>query len=404
MRGGKNINYGLVVLAIICILFMFAELINHKFWLPDFEVYYKAAHRILHSQNLYRISSEGHYIFKYSPTSAIYFIPFLIFPFPIAKYVYWIFLTSIIVFGFHLCIKILRPSLYINHDIKTIRNVTLFATLFLAIHYLRELHLGQVNYLLLFLYILTAYSYRKGKRTIVALILAVSIFVKPFTLIFIPFLIIKKKYTELLLFVFFSLLLFLLPFLFYGSVETTLEQYHFWINELSIELSNKQGLLENANHTIFSVFARFTPVRFIVGSSIAVFIYQCIMLILIGISFLWFTRIKIKNINTEQQQYLSIIDFSLLVTLIPLLAFTSVNAYIFTQILVFIILLYFKYLKGYEKVLAIVGLVFIGVDFPDLIGRKLSVFIDNISLLTFGTIILVYLLYVLRIRNSLSYT
>ena len=61
----------------ICLLFMFAEIINHRFWLSDFEVYYKAADRILHSQNLYGISADGHYVFKYSPTSAIYFIPFI---------------------------------------------------------------------------------------------------------------------------------------------------------------------------------------------------------------------------------------------------------------------------------------------------------------------------------------
>ena len=210
----RNINFGLVILALICLLFMFAEIINHRFWLSDFEVYYKAADRILHSQNLYQISADGHYVFKYSPTSAIYFIPFIIFPFAIAKYVYWFFLTSIIVTGFYLCIKILKPSLFANKNRKTINAITLLATLILAIHFLRELHLGQVNYLLLFLYIVALYVYKKQKRTVFSLILAISIFIKPFTLIFLPYLIIKKKYVELLMFAGFSIVLFLLPFLF----------------------------------------------------------------------------------------------------------------------------------------------------------------------------------------------
>ncbi|MCD4665547.1 MAG: DUF2029 domain-containing protein [Bacteroidales bacterium] len=397
----RNINFGLIALAIICLLFLFAEIINHRFWLSDFEVYYKAAERILHSQNLYQINADGHYVFKYSPTSAIYFIPFIIFPFTIAKYVYWLFLTSLIVAGFYLCIKILKPSLFTNENVKSINTITLLATLILAIHFLRELHLGQVNYLLLFLYIVAFYFFKKQKRTVFSIILAISIFIKPFTLIFLPYLIIKKKYFELLVFACFSLVLFLLPFLFYGSIETTINQYQLWFSELRIELSHKQGLLENANHTIFSVFARYTPIRFLLFNSTISFVYQIVMLFVIGISFLWFTKINSKNINVEQQHNFSIIEFSFLVSLIPLLAFTSENAFIFSQILVFIILLNYKSLKAYEKVLAIVAFIFIGGNFGELIGRELSEKINDISLITFGTIILIYLLYVLRIRNVL---
>ena len=54
----KNKNWGLIILSMICILFMFAEIINDRFWLSDFEVYYKAADRIFHSQNLYRIIAD----------------------------------------------------------------------------------------------------------------------------------------------------------------------------------------------------------------------------------------------------------------------------------------------------------------------------------------------------------
>jgi hypothetical protein len=383
---------------------MFAEIINHRFWLSDFEVYYKAANRILHSQNLYQISADGHYVFKYSPTSAIYFVPFIIFPFAIAKFVYWLFLTSIIVLGFYLCIKILKPSLFTNQDVKSINTITLLATSILAIHFLRELHLGQVNYLLLFLYITALYFYKKQKRTIFSLILAISIFIKPFTFIFIPYLIVKKKYPELLMFACFTLVLFLLPFLFYGSIETTLGQYQQWLSELRIELSHKQGLLENANHTIFSVFARYTPIRFLLINGRILFVYQIVMLIAIGISFIWFTKINSKNISDEQQHYFSIIEFSLLVSFIPLLAFTSENAFIFSQILVFIILLHYKSLKNYEKGLAIVAFIFIGGNFGELIGSEMSKIFNDFSLITFGTLILIYLLYVLRIRNLLTDT
>jgi len=308
---------------------MVMELINHRFWLSDFEVYYKAATRIAHSQNLYQISADDYYIFKYSPTSAIYFIPFIILPIAIAKYSYWILLTVMIVAGFRLSLIILKPSLFTNQNVKSINTVTLLATLILAIHFLRELHLGQVNYLLLFLFITALYFYKNQKRIGFSLILAINIFIKPFTLIFVPYLILKKKYTELFLFAGFCLVLFLLPFLFYKSVEITLNQYHLWINEIMSELSRKQSLFENANHTLFSVFARHTPIRFLLVNNKIQIAYQIAMLIVVGITFYWFTRINIKDISIKQQQYFSIIELSLLISLIPLLAFTSKNAFIF---------------------------------------------------------------------------
>ncbi|MFC2100950.1 glycosyltransferase family 87 protein [Bacteroidota bacterium] len=397
-----NTYFGLIILAAICILFMFAEIINNRFWLSDFEVYYKAAVRILNSKNLYQIIEFDHYQFKYSPSFAIFFIPFTIVPFAIAKYLYWLFLTSIIVIGYYLCVIILKPSMFDHQKIKSINIIFLLAFLILAIHLLRELHLGQVNYLLLFLYILAIYCLKKHKRIGFSLIIAVSIFIKPFALIFIPFMIIKKKYFELLLFACFCTVLFLLPLIFYGSIETTINQYQMWFNELRIELSHKQGLLENANFTIFSVFARYTPIRFLLINSKISFIYQIIMLILIGIAFIWFTKINSNNINSEQKNYFSFIEFALLISFIPLLAYTSVNAFIFVQLLVFIVLLYFKSLRNYEMVLAIIAFLFIGGNYVELIGLELSIKLDDISVLTFGIIILIYLLYVMRSRNILK--
>ena len=126
------------------------------------------------------------------------------------------------------------------------------------------------------------------------------------------------------------------------------------------------------------------------------------MLFGIGIAFLWFTKINSENNNTEQQRYFSIIELSLLVTLIPLLAFTSENAFIFSQILVFIILINYKNLKKHEKGLSIIAFIFIGANFTELIGKSLSKFVDDNSLISFGTLILIYLLYILRIRNVLK--
>ncbi len=400
----NNVNIGFVVLTLVCLFFLCGEIINDRFWLSDFEVYYKAASRILHSQNLYKIAEDGHYIFKYSPTSAIYFIPFLVFPFGAAKVLYWLLLTAIIVKGFFMSIKLIKPELINGRETKLINVIVLSAMVITAIHFLRELHLGQVNYLLLFLFIVAINSYIKQKSILFSLILAITIFIKPFTLIFVPYLILKKNYKELLWFSLFTIGLFLLPFVFYGSVEATMEQYKLWINELQIELSNKQGLLDYSNHTIASVLARYTPIRLLVVNSAISSIYQLLLLSGIGFVFLWFTTMNSKNASLEQKKHYSVIELSVLVALIPLIAFTSENAFLFSQLIVFVILIHFKYLKLYEKIIAIVGFVFIGANFSELLGSELSRKIDDFSFLPMGMILLIYVVFSLRKNKHLVIT
>jgi hypothetical protein len=398
----RNYNIGFLVLAIICLVFMVAEIYNSRFWLSDLEVYYKAAYRIVRGQNLYQIVEDGHYIFKYSPTSGILFIPFLVMPFAAAKYVYWVLLTSLIVMGFYLCIILIKPSLYSRGKVHSVNRIVLIVTVVLALHFLRELHLGQVNYLLLFLYLTAIYYYNKGKTLVFSVILALTVFIKPFGLIFIPYLLYKLRFRELIVFTGSAIILFLLPLLFYGSFDFTLQQYQLWINELTIELSHKQGLLDPANHSIFSVLARYSPVQFLSLNAVTTYIYQLMVLMVIGLTFIWFTRIHIKKASANQLRYFSMIEFALLIAYIPLLAFTSENAFIFTLPLVFVVILHFNYLKTYEKVLAVMGFLFIGGNFGELWGPIITQKIDDLSLISIGTLILIGLTYSLRIKNVLK--
>ena len=398
----KNIYFSFIFLGVICLGFMFAEIINNRFWLSDFEVYYKAAQRISHGENLYQHSEDGHYIFKYSPTSALLFIPFTIFSFSIAKYIYWCLLTALIITGFYLCIKNINPGLFTLQNKKPVNKVVLLATLILAVHFLRELHLGQVNYLLLFIYIFALHSLNKGKWKLFSVLLGMSIFIKPFAMIFIPYLLIQKKYRALMLFIFSILVFAILPKLFYSSMEITINQYQLWFQELQIELSHKQGLLADANHTVFSVVARYTPIRFILTNNIISGIYQLCLLAFIAFFVFYFVKILPRHNTKREEKQLITADFSLLIALVPLLAFTSENAFIYVQILIFVILLHFQNLLPYEKVLSIIGFLFMGGNFAELIGKKLSTFADNSSLISIGTIILIYLIFMLRKRDQLG--
>jgi hypothetical protein len=126
------------------------------------------------------------------------------------------------------------------------------------------------------------------------------------------------------------------------------------------------------------------------------------VLMVIGLTFIWFTRIHIKKASANQLRYFSMIEFALLIAYIPLLAFTSENAFIFTLPLVFVVILHFNYLKTYEKVLAVMGFLFIGGNFGELWGPIITQKIDDLSLISIGTLILIGLTYSLRIKNVLK--
>ncbi len=394
----KNFKGSLIFLALVCIGFMFAELINHRFWLADLEVYFKAAQRISQGMKLYRYVEDGHYIFKYSPTSAIYFIPLIILDFEIAKVIYWLLLTFLIVLGFIKCIKLLEPSLLNDARKKQFNWIVIGVIFSLAIHFLRELHLGQVNYLLFFIYLSAVSDYLNGKKYYPYLI-AISLFLKPFALIFIPYLLLKKEFKGIALISVGIVALAILPLFFYGSIDTTLQQYVAWMNELKIELSHKQGLLQNSNHTIFSVVARYTPLQLIVESPTAAKVYQLILLSLLGLFVFSFIRLQQKATITSDRKLLIALDFAMLISLIPLLAFTSENAFIYTMFLVFVIIIYFNRMLLAEKIVAVIGLLFIGGNFAEVIGKKLSQRLDEISLISVGAIILLFLIYKLRKRG-----
>jgi glycosyl transferase family 87 len=376
----------------ICMIFMMLEIINDRFWLSDFEVYYKAASRLMDGVTLYRHSDDGHYIFKYSPASALFFIPFTVFSFDTAKVVYWVFLSLVMVTGYVLLIKNIDPEIF-RKDVKKANRIILLLIPITAIHFLRELHLGQVNHLLLFIYILILVSYSNRKKGIAGLLLAASFYIKPFSLIFIPYFIYKKDIKVLLWMAVGMLIFFFLPVVFYGSFDLMFSEMNAWIYELKVELSAKQSLLDSGNLTLFSVVARYTPFYYLVSAGVSALYLQAVVLLITGLVLL-FLFAKGQSIPVGAN-----IDFGLIVGMIPLLAFTSSNAFGFEAIMIVIILFYWDELKNYQKYLAVIAFILIGGNFAEILGKNLSATIDELSLISLGALLLVVLIGSLRLRK-----
>jgi len=393
----KSPLLALSILTFISLVFMFFENLNGRFTISDFRVYYEAADRIINGLPLYRHLENAHYVFKYSPVSAMMYIPFTILPFSIAKFIYWIFLTLVIAFGFALILKILQPNIFKNEIFKANLIILLMIPI-LALHFLRELHLGQVNHLLMVIYVVVLYFNLKSKKITSAFFLSISIFIKPFGLIFFPYFLIKRDWKTLIYSLIFLAILVLLPLLYTHSIDNMISEYGRWYRELLIELEKKQPLLTDRNHTIFSFVARYTPAYYLIVAGFSSTIFKMIILALIGV--LYFFLFK----RPAKPDQIQIIDFAILTSTIPLLAFTSANSFIFTGIGVMVILFHWKQLKLIDKWIAVLAFILIGGNFEEIIGSYLSVLIENMSFISPGTILLIYSLSVLRFKLSTGKT
>jgi len=380
--------FSLILIFSVLVIYMFLEIRNNRFWLHDFEVYCRAADRVISGENLYRGDIDGFYKFKYSPVCAVLYIPFTVIPLWAAKVVYWLFLSAVICACFYLSLLLTKPG-FRQEPPSGVNSTMLLAALILGVHMERELHLGQVNQILLLCYLATAYFISKGRDMAASIILAAGIFIKPFGLIFVPYLIFKRRFRPAILFLLFTLILAAVPNLFYGP-EQLQGQYDRWFHEITTELSAKQDLFGNGNHTLFSILARFTPLRLVDFTPRTALLYQATVLIALAGCLLFLLKRKVNGIALE---------FAILTGLIPLLTFTSYNAFGFLDLAVFLVLFQFKYLTALPKAAAILGFVYLGMNIYDLLGHRIWTFINDISLVSIGALLILMVVVVLRISK-----
>ena len=178
-----------IVVGIVCLGYLVLEWHNGRAQMADFRVYYDAANALIHGDTLYGKAfgvSSGFY--KYSPFACIPFIPLALLPYGIASVFYYLLTTAAIIWFS------LRVSKVVSGT-ETLNTLTLpiLTGLFLIDHLERELHLGNVN-LLLLIALFESYVLLKSNRNAKggALYGLVLLF-KPHFLLLLPYLIWKKR-------------------------------------------------------------------------------------------------------------------------------------------------------------------------------------------------------------------
>jgi len=357
----------------------------------DFQVYHRAAQRLAMGENLYRPVEDGHYYYKYSPTAAVFFLPLGLLPVIPAQVVYWLFLALVICLGFYISMSLVKPG-FRDENPRAVNNILLLACLTLVVHFQRELRLGQANALLMVMFFVLFYLESKGKLIAPALVLAASVFIKPYALIFLPYFALKKKLRLIGLSCLLAAVFYLLPAIFIGFGALG-EQQGRWLHELALEMSSKQNMLSDGNHTSFSVVARSIKKRLIEFTHETTLIYQAALVILLMAAFLYLLR-RGRAVASPYA-----LEWALLLLAIPLLSATSRNAFVFAQLAVLAVLFNFGRLAIWQKVVAVSGLVLLGGNMYDLWGPQLFKFLDQLSLVAVGAILIAVTLGILRSRR-----
>ena len=232
------------VLALVSLLAVFNTRVSQK--MPDFEVYWTAGARAAAAEPLYR-DSDGHFQFKYLPAFALLVSPLAAMPLPAAKGA-WFAASSV------LMVTLLGLSL---QALPAVRRppVMLLVLTFLAMakFYAHELVLGQVNLLFGVVVVLALVWMRKEREAGAGALLALAVIVKPYAVIFAPWLATRRRRGALLAMIVGLAVLLLLPIARYGW-DGNLKLLGEWWR--TVTTTTAPNLLNQDNVSLSAMFAK----------------------------------------------------------------------------------------------------------------------------------------------------
>ncbi len=184
-------------------LFFLAKTLFLNFY-PDFKIHYLAPFAVFKGLNPY-LGGKGYFTPDvYPPFTILLFSPFILLPYGFAEKI-WTLLSIIFLIGsLYLIFKINKEKMFSR--IGFLISALLFAFYF-PIKF--TLGMGQINFLILFLVTLSIYFLNKNKNYLTGTFLSLSIMIKFFPILFLPYLIILKKWKILFSFIAVSTVVFL---------------------------------------------------------------------------------------------------------------------------------------------------------------------------------------------------
>jgi hypothetical protein len=324
----------------------FPEKLSRK--MPDLEVYWTAAARASAAEPLYR-AEDGHYQFKYLPAFAVLTTPAARIPLDAAK-------TGWFVISVVLLVALLAGSLSLLPELRQPGRWVVGATLVVMLKfYGHELVLGQMNALFAVIVVSAVASLRRGRETVAGALLALAILVKPYAVIFGPWILARRRPGSIAALAIGTAALVALPAVTYGVSGDVALHLAWW---KTVTESTAPNLTNADNVSIAAMWA-----KWIGSGGVASLLSTLTGAALLGTAVFVFMR-------RQRLTFPEGLEAALLLTCIPLLSPQGWD-YVFlvgTPAVMFI-LNYFAILPQGLRAAAAAALVLIGFTVYDVIGR-----------------------------------
>jgi hypothetical protein len=212
----------------------------------DFEVYWTAAARATAAAPIYRAEDE-HYQFKYLPAFAVLSAPAAALPLTAAKGLWFAASVGLLVALVGLSITLLPETR------KPAWLLVLVTVVAMAKFYAHELVLGQVNALFGVIVVLALLALARRREIAAGLLIALAIVVKPYAVIFLPWLFGRRRHASTLAAAGGLAVALALPVAVYGASGTVALHLDWW---RTVTTSTAPNLTNADNVSIAAMYAK----------------------------------------------------------------------------------------------------------------------------------------------------
>jgi arabinofuranan 3-O-arabinosyltransferase len=366
----------LVGAAALLLALLFAARVSHK--MPDLAVYWTAAARARAAEPLYR-ASDGHYQFKYLPAFAVLTAPGAAVSLQTAKAV-WFAASAV------LLVALVSLSLAILPERRRAGWVLVTLTLVVMLKfYSHELVLGQMNVLFAVVVASAVVALRGGREAAAGALIALAIVVKPYAVIFLPWLLARRRAAAIASAAIGTVALLALPALVYGA-RGDIELHRAWWK--TVTDSTAPNLTNADNVSVAAMWAKW------IGAGLAATVLTAVTsAIVLGSAVFVFARRRTVSFPEG-------LEAALLLTCIPLLSPQGWD-YVFlvsTPAIVFLVN-YEDRLTAFVRFATIAALATIGLTVYDLMGRAAYATFMALSILSVCYVVVIGALCTLRARG-----
>jgi len=367
----KKQNGFILFFCAVLLFILVIENINGRFSLVDFQVYYGAAKSFLSGGRVYgEVFGEDTGLYKYSPELLVLFVPAALLPFKVAAVLHYIISAVALLLGLRLALRLAEENFSMHFSSSA---WILTAGFFVALnHVFRELHLGNVNLILVLLLLLAYRLQSHNSLTAAALLFAICILFKPyFLLLAIPFLW-RSKWVLIwrtLLWMASALILFSLLV----GVFDSFQMHNDWITAMS----NHSVFLESWN-TVAAMIRIFTGWQ---GSGVLIG-----GITLLTVIALFFFATKKSSLKADQKELLL---FLIVLGLIPNILITDTEHFLFSFPLTMLVLAFvWKTGRNWLWVLMPAFLMY-GAISPEWFGSYLADELEHHGVIGLGNLVII---------------